>query len=423
MTAFSWNATSAINGHSDSPSLGMLHWEPPSPEEVRRGGFFKPTEPDFAKPVGPPWPGKSNGVILQTPDDGQTPSQRTWGHYVPQLFRLDDVEHLVPGVADAFDQSIVQIGPQDEVVVQGNHNGTLWRSVTSGAKFERWCSTPRQCPEGMQTCASTGFAVLDDGTVLATLANTTRIRVYRGRYDESRSECTWDEGTDLPPLAPGDTLAASATRFKDLGSGHVLYPMGACRSGGGPATTFCYGLLYETVDHGRSWVMRSVMGKYRNEMDVLSLDSAGDNLIAAVRYQTTGGPHPREESLPPDPTPRYKQSAIQFSSDGGFTWGAPRVVTGYLQQTACIVKLSDGTLVLPFAHKPTVKQPQGNEGYGQRFIVSYDNGTSWSNRIFSLHTGESHSQRLGLRDARLTTGGPGQVACTPARWCWPTIRL
>ena len=169
--------------------------------------------------------------------------------------------------------------------------------------------------------------------------------------------------------------------------------------------------------------MHSVMGKFRNEMDVLSLDDSGQNLIAAVRYQTTGGPHPREESLPPDPTPRYKQSAVQFSSDAGFTWSAPRVVTGYLQQTACIVKLSDGTLVLPFAHKPTVKQPQGNEGYGQRFIVSYDNGTSWSNRIFSLHTGESHSQRLGARGARLTQGAVGQVGCTRARWCRPTIRL
>ena len=339
----------------------------------------------------------------------------SWSRYVPELLELAGVEHLVPGVADAFDQSIVQIGPRDEVIVQGSHNGTLWRSVTSGAKFERWCSTPRHCPAGMQTCASTGFAVLDDGTILATLANTTRIRVYRGRYDESRSECTWDEGTDLPPLPPGDTLAASATRFKDLGSGHVLSPMGACHSGGGPATTFCYGLLYETVDHGRSWVMRSVMGKYRNEMDVLSLDSAGDNLIAAVRYQTSG--------VETGPVALYKQSAIQFSSDAGFTWGAPRVVTGYLQQTACIVKLSDGTLVLPFAHKPTVKQPQGNEGYGQRFIVSYDNGTSWSNRIFSLHTGESHSRHSAARDARLTQGAVGQVGCTPARWCWPTIRL
>jgi hypothetical protein len=93
--------------------------------------------------------------------------------------------------------------------------------------------------------------------------------------------------------------------------------------------------------------------------------------------------------------PLYKQSAVQFSSDSGFTWGAPRVVTGYLQHTASIVKLSDGTLVLPFSHQPTVTQrrasqgsTEGGVGYAQRFIVSFDNGTSWSNRIFSLHTGE-----------------------------------
>jgi hypothetical protein len=316
---------------------------------------------------------------------------------VPQLLKLANVDHSVPGVADTFDQSIVQIGPQGEVVVQGNQNGTLWRSVSSGARFERWCATPRQCPEGMRRCASTGFALLDDGTVLATLANTTRIRVYQGRYDESQNECSWDEGTDLsPPLLPGDTLAASATRFKDLGGGHVLYPMGACHHGSATATTFCYGLLYETTDHGRSWVTRGMMGKYRNEMDVLSLDASGHNLIAAVRYQT---------SDVATATARYKQSAVQFSSDAGFTWGAPRVVTGYLQQTACIVKLSAGTLVLPFAHKPTMKQPQGNDGYGQRFIVSYDNGTSWSNRIFSLHTGATAKGPMWCNLSSRTDGG------------------
>ena len=98
VTAFSWNATSAINGHSDYPSLGMLHWEPPSPEEVRRGGFFKPTEPDFAKAVGPPWPAKvtwaGDPIFLQSPDNGQYPDQLTFGMYaalssspLPSLFR------------------------------------------------------------------------------------------------------------------------------------------------------------------------------------------------------------------------------------------------------------------------------------------------------------------------------------------------
>ena len=33
VTAFAWNATAAAHGHGggDSPSLGLLHWEPPTP--------------------------------------------------------------------------------------------------------------------------------------------------------------------------------------------------------------------------------------------------------------------------------------------------------------------------------------------------------------------------------------------------------
>ena len=81
VSAFAWNSTTS----ADCCSLGLLHWEPPSPEEVRRGGFFKPTEPDFAKTVGPPWPARvtwaGDPIFLQSPDNGQYPDQLTFGMY------------------------------------------------------------------------------------------------------------------------------------------------------------------------------------------------------------------------------------------------------------------------------------------------------------------------------------------------------
>eukprot|EP01051_Picozoa_sp_SAG22_P000746 SAG22_NODE_23_length_31399_cov_35.631313_15_plen_454_part_00 len=411
-------------------------------EEVRLGGFFTPPTPNFATAVGPPYPAKKPPGALQTPYNGESFEQQTWGNYEPQLFELLAVErlslgepHADGGTGVSSDRPIVHTGLQrGEVLLQGSRNGTLWRSTDGARSFERWCETPasdwRQgCSSGShQACGSMGFGVLDDGTLLATQANTTHIRVHRGHYGGSKRGCAWESPpNELPSLLPGHTFAPTRERFTDLGGGRVLYPISANEEDGES-----YGLLYETMDYGRSWVARGMMGKHRSEMDVLSLGAghasgvAGwESLVAAVRYQTSGNHSATMQA------PLYKQTAVQFSSDQGvracptglapgvqqllfdqcsdqesrlfrlllgFTWTAPKIVTGYLQHTASIIKLSDGTLVLPFSHWPTVTQQrpsgQGNSadgdggaGYGHRFIVSYDDGASWSNRIFSLHPG------------------------------------
>ena len=154
------------------------------------------------------------------------------------------------------------------------------------------------------------------------------------------------------------------------------------------------------------------MGKYLAEMDVLSAGH-GAHLAAAVRYQTDNQPAGCAV------WPRYKQSAVQFSSGFGFSWSAPRVVTGYLQQSACLIKTSeangaDGALVLVFGYKPTANMP--HDDYGQRFIVSYDNGTSWSNRIFQLHRGGMYASSAATADDTIVTVLADGPALSTLRW-------
>ena len=98
---------------------------------------------------------------------------------------------------------------------------------------------------------------------------------------------------------------------------------------------------------------------------------------------------------PPTGHSVYKQTAVAFSSDAGRTWTRPRIVTAWVQQTGCLVRLSDGTLILPFGHK--------DQGNGQRFIVSYDQGQTWSKTIFELNKCGMYANSEALQDDTIVT--------------------
>ena len=53
---------------------------------------------------------------------------------------------------------------------------------------------------------------------------------------------------------------------------------------------------------------------------------------------------------------------------GGRTWTIPKIVTGYLQQTGNLVRLEDGTVVLPFGHKNGPGAGKEDGVTGQRAI-------------------------------------------------------
>ena len=87
----------------------------------------------------------------------------------------------------------------------------------------------------------------------------------------------------------------------------------------------------------------------------------------------------------------FQNTAITWSEDGGKTWITPRLVTGALQQTGCIIRLSDGTIVLIFGR------------WGQKFMLSYDEGRTWSSAVYVLNSTGEYARSVVLDDDTIVT--------------------
>ena len=170
------------------------------------------------------------------------------------------------------------------------------------------------------------------------------------------------------------------------------------------------GERYASKDDGRTWHRGAQpVCRHGYEPDLLALPSG--RLLLAIRYQ--------RHKLPSDPAglvsphlmrtdkPPYTKSkrvgaglvarftAVLHSDDGGKSWTPPRIVTGFDEQTGCLVRLSEGTVVLPFGYKTDTR--------GQRFIVSYDDGETWSRTVFQLHADGQYAYSVALADDTLVT--------------------
>jgi len=83
---------------------------------------------------------------------------------------------------------------------------------------------------------------------------------------------------------------------------------------------------------------------------------------------------------------------------------SPKTIpTSDLQQTGNLIRLEDGTIVLPFGHKngPGVGKEDGVTG--QRAIVSYDRGVTWSRLVLDLHVGGLYASSAVARDGAIVT--------------------
>lgn len=146
-----------------------------------------------------------------------------------------------------------------------------------------------------------------------------------------------------------------------------------------------------------------VIGRNIAEVDILPLpagqDGGGEVRLASLRYQ-------QSQVVDADQTASdfyaqfYKQTAISRSGNFGKTWEAPGLVTGYLQQTGSLAVVG-AAVVLAFGHKDDTYDEQTKKWvmFGQRFIVSYDQGRTFSRTIFELGSGGMYAATVALPSA------------------------
>lgn len=366
----------------------------------------------------------------------------TWADAYPQI--AEGAKALIPWPCEHFttdlggvSQPIACKGPDDELITttwrRGPEEPTIvYHSTDGGRSWAKLSEVPAHWEPGKEffnTCSGCGY--LKDGTILVQYLNQFNDgRPYAPSTDESHG-CTsyvvrstdhgksWSEPVALDPW-PSHKVGDLA-RVCEGPNGMIYLPLGLSLTAekGKPLTpeqAQSVSMLYVSTDRGKTWRSWASMGMYVCESDILCLNS--DRMIAVHRFQRSKLPsdppdlvsayyfddthRKRSPDCPQCRDPKalgkhsvYKQTAIAFSGDAGRTWTRPRIVTSWVQQTGCIVQLSDGTLILPFSHK--------DEGMGQRFIVSYDQGQSWSNAIFELHKGGMYANTVAMVDDTLVT--------------------
>ena len=337
-------------------------------------------------------------------------------------------------------QCSVAMGPDGDLVVAGDtdddKHGALFHSADEGRTWSILCtiadfSPPVPAGFKLMTHSYTGSGYAADGTLLAI----ERFAYNDGRPYEGHSDptfhdrvqilCsadrgkTWEIAQELDP-APHDCLGGNEVSIRRLSDGRLMLPVCVYDQSrpGKPLPFDRYtqrALLYCSEDHGRTWSRFASLGEHTDESWIAEHPSG--RLVAVTRYQRKklpGDPpelatpyyftdgHPVDTCVECKDGPAavgghsvYKQSAVLHSDDGGGSWSTPRIVTGWIQQTGCIVVLSDGTVVLPFSRKDGT--------HGQRFIVSYDRGESWSKAIWELNDCGMYASSVVMPDDTIVT--------------------
>ena len=328
----------------------------------------------------------------------------TWADFHPEVAEIFDslwdyrkidwsCEQTDTGVGPVYQPSIVT-GPDQELFVAGP-NGQVFHSQDGGKTWAMLCGPPAEThpeiPDALKpqpACSrySAGIGVSGAGTLILvwTTGHEAGIDQSSQRTWMTRSEDrgqTW-KATELLDPSPYGNLADQCTLVQ-LRDGRLMVPLRSINE------HIYRSSIYISSDDGRTWSRLSRFTDHCPEPHLLELLSG--RIVASLRYERNkvredrpalGGcfyhePSQRDKTIAGGPTAVgrrvFQHTAITSSEDSGRTWSVPRLVTGALAQTGCLVRLSDGTLILTFGR------------LGQYFMLSYDEGETWSKAVYQLN--------------------------------------
>ena len=275
------------------------------------------------------------------------------------------------------------------------------------------------------------FAILRDDTFLALFMIDDHLPTRRGVIGRSRDRGrTWSLSALEPALPPQTRMQAANSDLLQLADGSILLTVDVFNApGGDPAAdpaalpvelqgVFIYGL--RSLDGGRTWPESSCVAMYAGEGHLHQLPSG--TLLACVRKQRWH----RQPGDPPAPydlkiasgyrpqfdseeraserdegTNRIKNTHLTESTDGGRTWVDERPVTSFLQCSADLARLADGTLVLQYLHR----YPDDRAHTGIRARASDDDGVTWRDETYVISQGEGDDPNTGSSYPGTIAGG------------------
>lgn len=402
----------------DSARLGAIRWRVPPRSSVEAYGTFAPIPirepmpaplpPGLPQPPLPPLPlppppaeakaagyGPPCATLWETPGDG-TPDVLNcyWSLYTPILRPWPAREQFNHSTKGFIEPTIVAGSHFGHEVLLVQSGAEISISRTAGRSFAPLCVYP-----GAHRPAGAGFAnglgLLSDGTLLAAHyysdADGIRTMVFRGKLptvgglvgsSAGGTDCGWSKGFVLPPIGSqknsvGGGLGIRFTEgtVPDDDGNDVTAVLFAVRNQeeftaeGHPipkSAQASYAVIYRSTNSGRTFAVHGRLSNNTAEADLLVLPRAapGANaqlagtVVATSRYQTRHFASARYDTgvLRNDTTVSYKATAVFRSTNGGRSWSPPGLVTGRGQQSGCLVRLDDGTIILPFGHKDAVSQ-------------------------------------------------------------------
>ena len=284
-------------------------------------------------------------------------------------------EDPVTGGADPF----IAVTSQGQICATTSSASKLLKSVDGGQTWADRSIVTDPPFDGLQA-----FGILNDDTFLLSCEADTRVRVCRSED----LGATWELSPplDTSPWERGG--GGTHGSVLQLPNGTTLLPV-THWGGDVPSALF----IHRSEDGGKTWGDRSRVCLWGTEASLLQLQSG--RLLIAIRYQGCGAPR---WVLPHDPPGwtrdwlemglEVKQVYVADSDDEGYTWrNWRRTTTGDFDAPGDLIQLSDGTVVLTYAHRAPDPAPCGTWA-----MISRDEGCTWERNRYVVNGVCPHSR-------------------------------